>query len=161
MNLALVVAMDEQGTIGREGGLPWRLSADLRHVKAVTMGKPIIMGRRTHESIGRPLPGRENIIISRQQGYHSPGCRVFSSFDTALQALQGHPEVVIMGGVELYRQALDIADSIYLTEVHARVQGDTYFPDFDRDMWREVSREDFRADEKNEFDYSFVVLKRD
>ena len=160
MLLSLIVAMDEQGTIGRENGLPWRLSADLQHVKTTTMGKPIIMGRKTHESISRPLPGRENIVITRNRYYRSEGCTVLSSIDAALDYCRDRPEAIIMGGAELYRQILDRADRIYLTRVHAKVDGDTFFPAFDDSDWREVSREDFKADEKNEFDYSFVVLER-
>ena len=160
MKLSLIVAMDEQGTIGREHGLPWRLSADLRHVKARTMGKPIIMGRKTHESIGKPLPGRENIIISRNANYKSDGCLVFSSIAAALDYCRDQPEVIIMGGAELYRQTLARADCIYLTEVHAKVEGDIFFPEYKAGAWKEITREDFKADEKNEFDYSFVVLKR-
>ena len=160
MLLSIIVAMDELGTIGRENGLPWRLSADLKHVKATTMGKPVIMGRKTHESIGRPLPGRENIIITRNPEYRSAGCTVLTSINAALNHCRDQPEAVIMGGAELYRQTLARADRIYLTEVHARVAGDTYFPPYDAGAWREVTREDSTADENNEFDYSFVVLER-
>lgn len=160
MILSIIVAMDEQGTIGRENRLPWRLSADLKHVKATTMGKPIIMGRKTHESIGKPLPGRENIIITRNVNYKSEGCTVFTNIDNALKYCQHHDEVVCMGGAELYRQILSKVSRIYLTEVHAKVEGDTFFPEFNRDEWQEVSRENHSKDEKNEIDYSFVVLER-
>lgn len=152
--------MDEQGIIGRDNGLPWRLSADLRHVKSTTMGKPIIMGRKTHESIGKPLPGRENIIITRNSNYQSEGCTVFTDIDEALAYCRDHKEAVVMGGAELYQQTLPRALRIYLTEVHGRVEGDTYFPEYNGAEWREILREDFRADEKNEYDYSFVVLER-
>ena len=160
MLLSLMVAMDERGIIGRDNGLPWHLSADLRRVKAVTMGKPIIMGRKTYESIGKPLPGRENIIITRNSGYTSAGCAVFTDIDAALEHCRGHEEAIIMGGAELYRQTMARASRIYLTEVHASVAGDTFFPEFDRGEWRELTREDFPADEKNEYAYSFVVLER-
>ena len=160
MLLSIIVAMDRQGTIGRENGLPWRLSADLKHVKAITMGKPIIMGRKTHESIGKPLPGRENIIISRNSDYKSEGCMVFTDIEDALEYCHYHDEVIIMGGAELYQQTLSRATRIYLTEVHAEVQGDAYFPRYKPDQWREVNRVDYYKDEKNEFDYSFVVLDR-
>lgn len=160
MILSIIVAMDERGTIGRQNGLPWRLSADLKHVKAITMGKPIIMGRKTHESIGKPLPGRDNIIISRNPDYRSEGCDVFTAIDEALESCREHTEVVIMGGAELYQQTLPRVSYIYLTEVHAVVEGDVFFPRYNPEQWREISRKDFKADEKNEFDYSFVVLER-
>lgn len=153
--------MDDNGVIGTNGGLPWRLSSDLKHFKEITMGKPIVMGRKTHESIGRPLPGRENIILTRDQNYKAEGCTVLHSDDDLLVHCRYHEEVMIMGGAELYRQFLDRAHLIYLTEVHARVEGDTYFPDYNPDIWDEVAREDFRAGDDNEYDYSFVVLKRE
>lgn len=160
MILSIIVAMDRRGTIGRQNGLPWRLSADLKHVKATTMGKPIIMGRKTHESIGKPLPGRENIIVSRNTNYQSAGCTVFASVDEALVHCRHHDEVIIMGGAELYQQTLPRVSRIYLTEVHAEVAGDAFFPRYNPEQWREICREDYYADEKNEFDYSFVVLER-
>lgn len=160
MILSIIVAMDRQGTIGRDNGLPWRLSADLKHVKAITMGKPIIMGRKTHESIGKPLPGRENIIISRNTDYRSEGCTVFAGIDEALDYCREYVEVIIMGGAELYRQTLNRVSYIYLTEVHAEVEGDAFFPRYNPEQWREIRREDCYADEKNEFDYSFVVLEK-
>ena len=124
------------------------------------MGKPIIMGRKTHESIGKPLPGRENIIISRNTDYRSEGCVVFDNIDQALDHCREHTEAIIMGGAELYQQTLPRCSYIYLTEVHAEVEGDAFFPRYDPIHWREISREDFNADEKNEFDYSFVVLEK-
>ena len=160
MLLSIIVAMDRRGTIGRENGLPWRLSADLKHVKAITMGKPIIMGRKTHESIGKPLPGRENIVISRNPGYKSEGCAIFPTIEDALDSCRYHNEVIIMGGADLYQQTLSRAARIYLTEVHAEVNGDTFFPRYNPEQWREANRIDCYADEKNEFDYSFVVLDR-
>ena len=160
MRLSLIVAMDEQGVIGDDGGLPWRLSADLKHVKETTMGKPVIMGRKTHESIGKPLPGRENIVISRNPDYRPEGCTVFQDLETALESCSDDDEVFILGGSELFRMTLGRAVRIYLTEVHARVTGDTWFPEFNRDEWRELSREDHPADNKNEFPYSFIVLER-
>lgn len=162
MLISLIVAMDDNGTIGADGGLPWRLPADLKHFKAVTMGKPIIMGRKTFESIGRSLPGRENIVLTRDPDYKAKDCTVLHSLDDLFIYCRYHDEIVIMGGAELYRQFLDKADLIYLTEVHTRVaSGDTWFPEYNPDIWNEVAREDFRADEKNEYDYSFVVLKRE
>ena len=156
--LSLVVAMDRNRVIGRDGGLPWRLSADLKYFKSITMGKPIVMGRRTHESIGRPLPGRENIVITRDPDYVAPGCRVVHHLDDVL-ALPA-PEVMVIGGASLYADLLPRAQRLYLTEVLAEVTGDTWFPDFDRGDWREISRSDHRADAVNQYDCSFVVMDR-
>jgi len=160
MRLSIIVAMDEQGIIGTGGALPWHISADLKNVKRTTMGKPIIMGRKTHESIGRTLPGRENIILSRDQGFRSPGCTIFHDLDTALEYCRDRDETFIMGGADLFQLTIGRVARIYLTEVHARVDGDTYFPQFNRREWRELSREDHPADDKNEYPYSFVVLDR-
>jgi len=158
--ISIIVAIDEQGVIGVNGKLPWRLSDDLKHFKKITMGKPIVMGRKTHESIGRPLPGRENIVISRDQNYKTDGCTVLNSLDEVWEYCIDSEELMITGGAEFYRQALDRAHRIYLTEVHTRVNGDTYFPEFSRAEWKEIQRQDFSTDEKNEYDYSFVVLQR-
>jgi len=160
MRLSLIVAMDRNGVIGANGVLPWRLPADLQHFREVTMGKPIVMGRRTHESIGRPLPGRENIVISGQPGYRARGCTVLDSLDAALRHCAAQDEAFVMGGAELYRQTLGRADRIYLTEVHADVEGDTTFPPWDREVWREIERRDFGSDEANLYCYSFVILER-
>lgn len=160
MIISLIVAMDDNGVIGVDGRLPWRLSADLKHFKAVTMGKPIIMGRKTFESIGRPLPGRENIVLTRDRGFKAEGCTVLHDLDDLMLHCRYQEEIMIMGGAELYRQFLDKAELIYLTEVHARVEGDTFFPHYNSTAWEEVDRQDFRADENNDYDYSFVVLKR-
>ena len=160
MIISLIVAMDRQGVIGAGGALPWRLSGDLRHFKAITMGKPIIMGRKTHESIGRPLPGRQNIVLTRQPGYTAPGCDVFHDAQSALAACAGHEEVMVMGGAALYEQFLPRAARIYLTRVEAEVDGDTWFPPFDDSAWNQVERRDHPADERNEYPYSFQVLER-
>ena len=160
MQISIIVAMDRNRVIGKNDGLPWHISADLQHFKKITMGKPIIMGRKTHESIGRPLPGRENIILTRDQNYRSEGCTVLNSIDTILEHCQDSDEIMITGGSEIYRQWLQQASRIYLTEVHTEVDGDTFFPEFNRNEWEEISREDFEADEKNEFDYSFLILER-
>jgi len=160
MIVSFIVAMDRNRVIGRNGKLPWRLSADLKHFKAVTMGKPIIMGRKTHESIGRPLPGRENVVITNDRGYQAPGCTVLHSMECVFAKFNNVDEILIMGGADLYRQLFDRAARIYLTEVHAELEGDTWFPEFDRESWAEIERQDFKADGKNEYDYSFVVLER-
>ena len=151
--------MSENGIIGNNGDLPWHLSADLQHFKSITMDKPIVMGRLTHESIGRPLPGRENIILTRNKSYRAEGCRVIHDL-SELDSSADSTEMMIIGGAQLYAETLSIADRLYLTEVHAEVKGDTSFPDFIRADWHEVQRESFKADEKNEYDYSFVVYDR-
>lgn len=152
--------MDRRGVIGRDGGLPWHLPADLKHFRRVTMGKPIVMGRKTHESIGRPLPGRENIVVSRSPAYRAPGCRVVASLARAHEVCRGAAEMMVIGGAALYREALPLARRVYLTEVHTEVEGDVHFPPLDRRQWRECSRENFDADERNCHPYSFVLLER-
>ena len=160
MRISLIVALARNRVIGRDNQLPWRLSADLQHFKGLTMGKPIVMGRKTYESIGRPLPGRTNIVVTRDSSFSAAGCRVVHSIDEALVAAGGADEVMIMGGENLYSQLLPRADRLYLTEVQAEVSGDAWFPEFDETQWQELERESHRADEKNEFDYDFVVLTR-
>lgn len=160
MTISIIVAMDKKGVIGLEGDLPWYLSADLKRFKAMTMGKPLIMGRKTHESIGRPLPGRKNIILTQSQEFKAKGCTVVHSLEEALLAAGEVDEVMIMGGSGIYDQSLDRANRLYITEVHADVSGDVYFPEFDGGEWVEIEREDHSADDKNDFDYSFVVKER-
>jgi len=160
VKLALVVAMARNGVIGRDGTLPWHLPADLKRFRAITMGKPIVMGRRTHESIGRPLPGRRNIVLSREPGYRAAGCEVFATLDAALAALADSDEVMIVGGAALYAEALPHAYRLYLTEVDAAPEGDVHFPAFDSHAWREVACEAHAADEQNEHSYRFRVLER-
>jgi len=160
MRIALVVAMAENRVIGRNNQLPWHIPADLRHFKSLTMGKPIIMGRRTYESIGRPLPGRDNIVITADSLYQAEGCQVVHSIDQALQAAGRCEEAMIIGGANLYRQTLKDADRLYLTRVKAEPQGDTWFPEIESQQWREIERETHKADESNEYDYDFVVLDR-
>ncbi len=160
MIISIIVAMDRKGVIGLDGDLPWHLSSDLKQFKAITMGKPLIMGRKTHESIGRPLPGRENIVLTHATNFDAEDCMIVHSLDDAFQAAGDVDEVMIMGGSGIYDQALARADRLYLTEVHAEVEGDIFFPEFDKGDWVEIGREDHYADEKNEFDYSFVILER-
>ncbi len=157
--VAIVVAMDEGRLIGVANRLPWRLPADLRHFRRLTWGRPVVMGRRTFESIGRPLPGRRNLVVSRQAGYAPQGVEVAPSLEAALERAGGG-EVMVIGGMSLYRQALPLARRIYLTEVHARFRGDAHFPELDLGAWREVAREDHPADGENPVPYSFVVLER-
>ena len=160
MTLALIVATDEAGLIGKDNDLPWRLSADLQYFRRITMGKPIIMGRKTHESIGRPLPGRDNIIITSDKQYQAEDCIVTYSVAETLQACQDAEEVMIMGGSSLYEQCLHMVDIIYLTQVHATLAGDTWFPEWNKDEWRCVSEEKHSADDNNEYPYSFMVYQR-
>ena len=160
MRVSLIAALARNRVIGRNNRLPWRLSADLKHFKALTMGKSIVMGRKTFESIGRPLPGRTNIVLTRDTGFRAPGCIVVHSIDEALQAAAGQEEVMVMGGADLYRQLLPRADRLYLTEVKAEVAGDAWFPDFEAADWREQERVSCQADADNEYDYDFVVWDR-
>lgn len=156
-DLIIVAAMAENRVIGREGGMPWHLPADLKHFKAVTMQHPIVMGRRTYESIGRALPGRTNIVITHRRDYTAPGCRIAGSLDEALTGLEG--EVMIIGGGEIYRQALPRTSRIHLTLIHTRVDGDTTFPELGPE-WVEVEREERPADERNPYALSFLRLER-
>jgi dihydrofolate reductase len=158
--LVLVAAVARNGVIGADGALPWRLPADLQHFKALTLGKPILMGRRTWESLGRALPGRRNLVVTRQPGYAAPGAEVFPTPADALAACAGVPEVMVIGGGELYAQLLPRADVLELTEVAAEVPGDARFPAFDRACWREVSRTAHPADERHAHAYDFVRLER-
>jgi len=160
VKLSIIVATDEQGLIGKDNDLPWKLSADLQYFRRVTMGKPLIMGRNTHESIGRALPGRKNIIVSNNCDYTADGCCVVHSVEDAVKACDGVEEVMVMGGASLYKQMLQQADRLYLTQVHASLEGDTWFPDWQRSDWQEISREDHLADDKNDYPYSFVVFER-
>jgi len=152
--------MDRGGVIGRDGKLPWYLPNDLQYFKRITMGKPIVMGRKTHESIGRPLPGRANIVVSSNRHYEAPGCTVVGSLDEACAAAGRCEEIMIIGGASLYRDALPLASRIYLTEVNADVVGDVRFPPFDRRAWREIERAHHPADARNFCAHSFVVLER-
>ena len=160
MKLSIIVAMSNNRVIGRDNTMPWHLPADLRHFKHITLGKPILMGRKTYESIGRPLPERHNIVITRDNSYTTPGCTVVHSIDAALQTAAGSDEVMVIGGAEFYRQVLPQVDTIYLTQIHAELEGDTFFPVLDDANWREVERENFEADDNNPYAYSFVKLER-
>jgi dihydrofolate reductase len=158
MLLSLLVAVAENNVIGRDGGLPWHLSADLKRFKQLTMGHPIVMGRRTFESLGRVLPGRTSIVVSRQPQLALPvGVLLAGSLATALELVAKEAEVFIIGGAELYATALPIADRIYLTRVHANIKGDTYFPPVDWSQWRCVAEEACAADEKNAYDFTFLT----
>lgn len=166
MKVALIWAMSRNGVIGRNNALPWHLPEDLRYFKRVTFGKPVIMGRKTWESIGRPLPGRANIVITRDEGFQAEGARVVHSLEQALSVAQsialldGVDEAMVIGGAEIYALALPLAQRLYLTQVHAEVEGDACFPALDLSGWQEVGREDFAAEGPNPYDYSFIVYDR-
>jgi dihydrofolate reductase len=158
--VSIVVATDDHGGIGLGGTLPWHLPDDLRRFKALTMGKPIVMGRRTHDSIGRALPGRQNIVISRQPGLRIEGCTVVGSLDAALAAAGPVPEIVVIGGADVYRLALPGAQTLHLTRVHADTGADTFFPALDAADWEEIAREDRPADERHAHAVSYLTLRR-
>lgn len=159
MIISLVVAMDRNGLIGRNNQLPWRLPADLRYFKEITMGKSIVMGRITFESIGRPLPGRKNIVLTKNVDYTASGCIITHSIEEALEAA-GEGEVMVVGGAILYRQLMAKANRIYLTEIDTTFDGDTYFPNINKANWREVKRRWYEPDSKNPYRYAFVILER-
>lgn len=163
MRVSIVVAAAQNGVIGKDGDLPWRLPADLRFFKKLTMGHPLIMGRKTHESIGRPLPGRRNLVVTRNPAYQAEGCEIFLSLGEALKACIGLDEVFVVGGGSIYEKAfeLDMIDRIYLTEVHAEVEGDTFFKIPSDKLWRRVEENYHDADEKNTIPWSFVTLDRE
>ncbi|MEQ3724750.1 dihydrofolate reductase [Alcanivorax sp.] len=166
IRLSMMVAKASNNVIGRDNKLPWYLPNDLKYFKQVTFGKPVIMGRNTWESLKGPLPGRTNIVITRQQQYLAEGAKVVATVDEAITMaenvafIEGQEEAVIMGGAEIYALALPQTQRLYLTEVHAEVDGDTFFPEYDTSEWKEIGREDFPAEGPNPYDYSFVVYER-
>jgi dihydrofolate reductase len=160
MKISLIVAMASNRAIGLNNQMPWHLSADLKKFKKITMGAPILMGRKTYESIGRPLPGRTNIIISRNPSYSQPGCLVFNDIDQALASCADADEVFVIGGSDFYRAMLPVAGTLYLTLIHQEFPGDTFFPEIDAKQWIEVEREDIQDDPDAAFSYSFVKLEK-
>ena len=162
MIVSLIVAMDERRGIGVNNQLPWRLSADLKRFKALTMGHYLIMGRKTFASIGRPLPGRQMIIVTRDTNYTADGCLIVHSVDEAiaLARTRGESEVFIIGGAEIYRQALGKVERVYLTRVDAEVQADTFFPAFEESAWNAQEISHHEADEKNQYQFTFKTLVR-
>lgn len=160
MTLSIVVAVAENGVIGNANDLPWRLPDDLKRFKSLTLGKPIVMGRKTYDSIGRPLPGRTNIVVSRQPGLQIDGCVVVSSVDAAIAAAGPVAETMLIGGAELFRLALPAVNTVYLTRVHANVLGDTVFPELDPRQWRASIVASHPADERHAYAFTFVNLER-
>ncbi|MBF9255380.1 dihydrofolate reductase [Pontibacter sp. 172403-2] len=159
--IAIVVATDENNVIGKDNQLIWHLPADLKHFKQITMGHPMLMGRKTFESIGKPLPGRTSIIITTQQDYTAEGCIVVHTIQEAIdKALALDEQVYIIGGAEIYKQALPLVDTVYLTKLHHTFDGDTYFPELKEAEWQMVSEEKHAPDEKNKYSYSFIELRR-
>lgn len=170
MRISLIVAMAENRVIGLDGGLPWHISEDLKFFKAVTMGHPIIMGRKTYQSIGRALPGRTNIVITRNRDFEAPDVEITFDLDEAMnqavafEELWGQdgaqPEIFVIGGAEIYAQALDRADRIYMTEIRNEPTGDAFFPDFDKTGWREIDRQDREPETPDGPAFSFVIFDR-
>lgn len=160
MVLSIIVAAAENNVIGRDNGLVWRLSADLKRFKALTTGHTILMGRKTYESVGKALPNRRNIVISRNPDYKAAGCEVVRGVEEALELTKGEDEVFVTGGGTIYKELWDKADRLYLTVVHQECEGDTVIPPVDPEKWKEVSREEHQADEKNECDYTFINYER-
>jgi dihydrofolate reductase len=158
--ISLICATSQNKVIGIDNQLPWRLSADLKRFKSLTLGHHILMGRKTFESIGRPLPGRTSVIITRQADYQADGCRVAHSLEEALALSRNDDEIFIIGGAAIYEAALKYADRIYLTIIQQDFEGDTYLFEIDPLLWQEVSREEFEPDERNPFRYSFLILER-
>ncbi|WP_299707192.1 dihydrofolate reductase [uncultured Pontibacter sp.] len=160
--IAIVVAIAENNVIGKDNQLIWHLPADLRHFKQKTMGHPMIMGRKTFESIGKPLPGRTTIIVTRQENYQAEGCIVVNSVEEAIAKGKelDSEQVSIVGGAEIYKQALPFVDTLYLTKVHHSFDGDTFFPELQEEEWQEVSAEGHEPDEKNKYRYTFKELRR-
>jgi dihydrofolate reductase len=158
--ISLIVAMAQNGVIGRENSLPWRLPEDLKRFRAFTLGKPILMGRKTFESLGRPLPGRTNLVLTRDRGWSAQGVVVVHSVEDALLRAAASDELVVIGGAEIYRLVLPVARRIYLTHVHADVPGDITFPEFDSTQWADVECSSQPADDEHAYALTFVTLER-
>lgn len=156
-----IVAMDQNRVIGKDNRLPWHLPADLAHFKKITMGHAIVMGRKTFESIGRPLPGRENVVVTRNRAFQAEGCTVLHSLEAIFQfAAKRGDEVFVIGGAELFQATLPFADRLYITKIEASFPGDTFYPAFDESEWQLVSYAKGIKDEKNRYDYAFTVYER-
>jgi dihydrofolate reductase len=158
--LTLIVAVADSGVIGRDNSLPWHLPEDLKRFKRLTMGKPIVMGRKTFESIGKPLPGRVNIVVTRDPGYRRDGVIVVHDVDSAVRAAGPVPEIMVIGGAELFRSLLPRAGRVHLTRVHGNIEGDVMWPALDDRDWQVVEREEFAADERHAHAMTFEVIER-
>lgn len=160
MTISLIVAASTNNVIGVHGELPWRLSSDLKRFKALTIGKPIVMGRRTFESIGRPLPGRQNIVMTRQADYRADDCDVVTSIDAAMATAGDAEEIMVIGGGDIYAQFLSRANRVYLTRVHVSLDGDVHFPLLDEREWQETTREEHTASNADDHAFAFTTLQR-
>ncbi len=162
MHVSLVVAASENNVIGDANEIPWHLPDDMASFRALTEGKPVIMGRKTNESIGRPLPKRHNIVISRQRDLEIEGCDVVSSLEEALEMAEEESadEACVIGGGQIYKEAIDVADRIYMTRVHATVDGDVFFPEINEEEWEEIDRTEHSKDERHEFAFSIIHYER-
>ncbi len=160
MSLSIIVAMARNRTIGVNNTLPWRCPEDLKHFKALTMGHHMIMGRKTFDSIGKPLPGRTTVVVTRDRNLKIEGCVVAHSLQDAIAACAGDEEIFIVGGAELYRQALPLVDTMYITEIQQEVEGDAHFPDFSKREWRETAREVKAQETPQPLEYHFVTYRR-
>jgi dihydrofolate reductase len=162
MILSLIVAASENNIIGVHGSLPWNLPHDLRRFRTLTEGHPVIMGRKTFEAIGRPLPRRTNIVVTRQMSRHMVGCTVMHSLEEAIAHARalGALETFIIGGGEIYKQALPLADRVYLTRVHTEIHGDTFFPELSPKQWQEVSREEHETDGEHPFAFTYILYEK-
>jgi dihydrofolate reductase len=159
--LSLIVAMDDNRLIGSNNDLPWQMPADLAYFKRITMGKPIIMGRKTFASIGRPLPGRRNIVVTRDSGFRATGCEITNGIKAALSLCSDTEEVMLIGGASLYQQTIGQATRLYITRIHHNFEGDTWFPEIDLGLWKQETREDHDADHSNPYAYSFIKFVRE
>jgi dihydrofolate reductase len=160
MHISSIVAASENNVIGIGNRLPWHLPDDLKHFKTLTLGKPVVMGRKTYESIGRPLPGRANIVISRHSELQIHGAAVYSSLESAFAALTGVPEICVIGGAEIFHLAMPLVDTIHLTRVHVHLVGDVYLPTLSLDSWHETQREEHAADDRHAHSFTFLTLER-
>lgn len=160
MNLTIIAAISENRVIGRNNDLAWHLPDDLKRFKELTKGHHVIMGRKTFESVGRPLPGRTNIVVTTQKDYKAPGCIIVHTLKEAIQKAENDSQPYVIGGGKIYEQALPIADTLELTHIHAHVDGDTYFPEVDTSKWQIVAKESHPADDKHEYTFDFLTYQR-
>ncbi len=160
MRLAMIAALSENRAIGKNNQLLWHLPADLNHFKTMTMGKPILMGRKTYQSIGKALPGRFSVVITRDVHFMAKGCVIVNSIENALRAVSFSEEVFVIGGTMLYQQLLPLAETLYLTLVHQEIEGDAFFPDIHPDEWREIARVYHDKDDQHRYAFSFLTLER-
>jgi dihydrofolate reductase len=160
MSLSIIVAMAKNRTIGVNNTLPWRCPEDLKHFKALTMGHHMIMGRKTFDSIGKPLPGRTTVVVTRDKGLKIEGCLIAHSLQDAISLCAGDAEAFIVGGADIYSQSLQLADTLYVTEIQQDVEGDAHFPEFDRNLWQETARDMRTQETPQPLDYHFVTYRR-